>query len=431
VGFLGARSELTPALDALARESLVFERAWTNAPYTLPAHMSLLTGQFPSVHGVVDPSQRASPGRTRLLAEILAERGYATAAFTGGGYMAWCFGFARGFERYGCVDPLLDPASPRIAELIAAAPDVDAESVRADGLGEVIQWLGERKGAPFFLFLHTYAAHEFDPPDEDLLALGYAERSESDSDVRELLSLGAGLAWRSESVQKRRRLHELYAGAVHQADAGVGRVLDALRSLGLFERTLVVVVSDHGKEIGDHDFVGHGHTLYEELLRVPLLVRVPGALPGRVAEPAMLVDIVPTVLAHLDLGLPRGSGGVNLLGPLDAERPLYAEVDAVVAKWALLEGERKTIVTPQGAGSVLEPGAPLEAYDLARDPLERNSFEPAEESVQLLRGMRAALLQEGNALGPPPELHGFSAGLAQELRALGYLGAEPAAARPR
>ena len=421
VGFLGGPPGRTPHLDALALRSWVFERTWTQCSYTLPAHVSLFSGQFPSVHGVHDPAQRVSRERTQLLAEILAQRGYATAAFTGGGFVDPRFGFARGFEVYGTLDPVANLESPRVQAWLEASEELDLEGAAELQVDGVLDWVRGTAGSPFFLFLHTYAAHEFDPPARHLEALGFAPPdAATDEAARSLLSSGQVLGNGPQDRVHLARLEELYAGGVRQADAGVGRLVEGLEGLGLLNRTLIVVTSDHGKELGDHGYVGHGHTLYEELLRIPLLVFDPRRGSGRSDRPAMLVDVLPTVLAGLDLPLPRGVGGHDLFGPEEAGRARFAELAALSTQRALARGNLKTIHRPPGRGGILPPGPEEQSFDLRLDPGEQRPLAPDPDRLEFLLRFHRDLVDQGRALGRAPDLGTLDQGLVGRLRALGY-----------
>jgi arylsulfatase A-like enzyme len=199
---------------------------------------------------------------------------------------------------------------------------------------------------------------------------------------------------------------------VRHADELVGALVAELRAHELMQDTLFVVTSDHGKELGEHGLVGHGHTLYEELLRVPLVVRVPGRSPARIRRPASLVDVVPTVLDVLDLAGPDTLQGTSLLALADGrtgERPLWAEVDNMAVKQALRLGAQKTIFGPLGRDVPFPNEREEESYDLAADPGEHAPLagDPARlarvlEHGRALRELGASLASgalSGTALG--------------------------------
>ncbi len=336
---LGRRRDgqsLTPALDALAGQSAAFSAALANASYTLPSHVSMFTSQRPGEHGVLTVFDELSPDRSANLAEIAARHGFTTAAFTSGGMLNAEFcGIDRGFDRFGEIDPLLTPGDRlrRIAPLrdragynraLAAANRLDRTA---------LPWLRDHRGVPFVLLLHTYLVHNYQPEPE--LAAEFTRtlpptpfKLTGPIAYRKLLNdgwrLGPGLGddrfefvgdGAHEFTPERDLpwVEELYDATVAQADRDVGRILAELDALGLTEKTIVVVTSDHGEEFLEHGDLSHARTLFDEILRVPLLIRVPGAAPRAVAEPVELIDLAPTLLARMGLPVDRRMRGADLL----------------------------------------------------------------------------------------------------------------------
>ena len=424
----------TPRLDAFAADALVFDAAWSNGAYTLPSHMSLFTGQVPSVHGVQGAGLRRDPGRSPLLAEVLAARGWTTAAFTGGGFVNPTFGFGAGFERYGTLDPLVNTGSAKLRADLAGVPNVDLELLQENELAVALDWLEDHADESVFLFLHTYAAHQFDPWPRHADALGLEGELADDARSLELLYNGGEGGTPDEFA----RLLDWYDATVLQADEGVGRLVDTLERLDLVDDTIVIVTSDHGKELGEHGAVGHGHALYEEMVRVPLLVHVPPALaagtpfaPGRSAVPVSLVDLVPTVLEALDVAPWPGLQGRSLLelGPSAPDapvpeawrRPVLAEVDNLAVKFALREGDTKIIWSPLDREAFLPNTVELETFDLGADPLEQASLPADPARLARVRATYDALRAWAAELGAVVEAGLDDPALRADLEALGYV----------
>ncbi|QDU67844.1 sulfatase [Engelhardtia mirabilis] len=415
LGSYGGDPRLSGSFDTLAESSVLFADAWSTAPYTLPAHMSLFSGQYPSVHGVQRPSLRRDRQRTPMLAELLAERGYRTAAFTGGAMLLPVFGFAAGFERYGVLDPWFHEESERVQVLLDAFPGFGPRAEAASGIGAIEAQLDLFEGEPWLLFLHTYAAHEFDPPAKHLAAIdALAGLPADDPDIRLYLANG-----QPPPPPIRERLMQLYDGGVRHADELVGVLMELLRERGEFDNTIVVVLSDHGKEIGEHGVVGHGHTLYEELVEVPLLIHAPGLAPAVSNSPAQLVDVLPSLCGLLGIGVPAGVQGRDLFAKNlpGRDRGLWAEVDGVVTMRARREGSRKLIERLD------EPG--VEAFDLDRDPLELDPGAATPDALARLHAYAEELELVRRSL--PSEAGAASALDAADrarLEALGYMVAE-------
>jgi len=322
----GGRSP-SPNLDRLAAAGVRVEEALSGTSWTLPAHVTLFTGEPELVHGVEQDGQRI-PDELPTLAERLRAAGYRTAGVYSGPYLDPRFGFARGFERYRAgYGPALaaaaEAASAALGKVHAldtgltheARYDVLEANARAEQALEVASHRDSSSHAvtelaleelaatdddarPFFLFAHYFDAH-YDyvppPPFERELDPDYAGTVDGRDFARRLAA--PALAERD-----RAHLRALHAGELAWIDSELGRLLAELERRGLAANTLVVVVSDHGDEFLEHGGLGHRRTLYEEVVAVPLLLRWPGRLPaGEVRRgPRSLAAVAPTVLALLD-----------------------------------------------------------------------------------------------------------------------------------
>jgi arylsulfatase A-like enzyme len=413
----------SPVLDALAREGASFETVVSNAPWTLPAMVGLMTGEYPT-------ARTYQAGLHRSLVAELEAAGFATAAFTEGAFVSRRYGFELGFQEFreheGSVPFLLD--APREA---AQDPDRGIEKT----FGWARQWLAEHAHERrFFLLVHSYEPH-----------VPYRRRTFADGMPRGRLgpTFEAGAAIevkRSEQVPDPTELayiRALYDGGVAACDRALGDLLAELTRLGIAEQTLVVVTSDHGEDLGDRVPPrpgNHGHALYDEQLRVPLILRDPTRRfeVRRVSAQVRLVDVMPTVLDLLGLPAAAGREGRSLLPLLRgdeeeprlawSEIPHHALIDEGV-RWAVRTGSHKLIVTPpaqRGRGE-----ARLELYDLETDAGERSNLAASDpqrraELMQQLRGVSLALNSHGPAVysevsGPPdPQQR-------ERLRSLGYV----------
>ena len=332
----------SPNLDRLAAGGAVLEDAATTTSWTLPSHVSLLTG-LSGVEHAVEESVHSYDGRQPTLAEILRERGYRTAGFYSGPFLAPEFGFARGFDRYvECYGDALARAArtaeARVKERDAAKArgdqraflelykatehaqkalqaashrDVSSAAVTDAALAELdIAAAGD---APFFLFAHYFDPH-YDytpPPEHDVFDPDYDGRIDGvdfyDGPHVAGPARGPGPRERRISDRDLERVLALYEAELAWTDAQVGRLLDRLDELGVADRTLVIVTSDHGDEFFEHGAIGHRRTLYDEVLRVPLIVRLPGTIPAgtRARGLVSIQDVPATVLEAL--GLPASA----------------------------------------------------------------------------------------------------------------------------
>lgn len=292
VGCYGGRVA-TPAIDALAAAGTRFARVFSPASYTLPTHLSLFSGQDPLVHETVASTDPMDPLRTLPLAARLREAGWRTAAFTAGGLVHPRYGFGVGFDRYSIRDP---GGIVGLHRRIGDASDDDAQPGE-DRMQAVLDWLAAGRDVPSFLFLHTYLVHNYRPHQPWLDRIGGGARPSPD----ELAQLRAKAEQaHGPSIE---RLKALYHASVLQADAEiVGRLLAGLEQLGLRERTLIALVSDHGEEFFEHRMIGHGDELWHTLTQVPWIVAGPGVARGAVVEtPVALADVAPTLAGRLGL----------------------------------------------------------------------------------------------------------------------------------
>lgn len=389
LGAYGATSGASPNIDALASAGIVFTDMSANAPYTLPAHATLFSGQFPSVHGVEDRGRLLSPARSPVLARILAAHGYRTQAFAAGGFLTPDFGFHAGFDGFAIVDPLRHPGSSYFAEFRREFPEQSPSTLATvPGVERVRSWLGAHAGEPFFLFLHTYEVHDYDPPPGTTTCAAGGCRSTLD-DHHQLL-----FPRRTEpfpgTPEDRAHLGHLYDAALRHVDAQLGSLFAELERLGLEEHTLIVVTTDHGEELFERGHLQHGKTLYDEILRIPLVLRIPGHAPARIATPAMQVDVAPTLLSALGFPLDPRMQGLDLLERGNAPRPLWAEVDDhFVQKTSLRAEGWKLVHGPLDARVSIPNAREWELYDLGRDPQERE--DAAEREPERLARLQAQL----------------------------------------
>lgn len=364
-----------PSLERLAREGVLFDQATTVAPLTLPAHTSLFTGLLPPNHGVRDNSDAPLANTQTTLAEILRGRGFRTGAFVGSVVLDRDRGLQQGFEQYRGVDG-------------AGGGGPETRQRRADAvMNDAIGWLDTIGEAPFLLWTHLYDAHRpYDPPEPYRSIYG----------------------------------HNLYVGEIAFADSQVGRLLDALDARHLLDRTVVVVTADHGEALGDHGERDHGIFVYDDVLRVPLIIRAPGLRPSRIGEVVRLTDILPTVLGLLRVPSPDVDG-VNLADLMTGRRhdlnlqayseSLYPQRFGWSPLRALRDGRYKLIEAPRP-----------ELYDIEEDPFEqRNIFEGRRALAQEMTA-RLAMVAKGRGSAPTPdERSHVTPELQARLGALGYL----------
>jgi len=417
----GHSRKTTPNLDRLAQSSVVFDHAGSTAPWTLPSHVSFFSAQYPDRHGVIGPASHV-PRDLPWLPRIARNEGYATFAVTGGGYVNSEFGFARGFESYG----VSDPAYPNL-EWATAKGDRAAEELARRALGEkseLLIRLAARSNRPNFAFVHTYAAHNYGAPPAALTEFGVARDAVSklvsfDPTKRDW-DLANPLDATTEQALEDARL--VYDASVVTADALVGEIVAKLEATGRLDRTILVVFSDHGEELGDREGFGHGQSVFQEQIHVPLLIRVPGMAARRIADPVSLVDVAPT-LCEL-LGWPDMDGdGRSLVPLLRGEsldpRPVLARGNRRDTVFRALRGRKEKLI------ETLTPGAePKRAlFELEKDNAETTDVAATRSEVRdKLATLLSRTVADQRAKGSGSGDVSISAELEAQLRQLGYLG---------
>jgi len=396
LGLYGYPLPTSPAIDRLGADAIVFREAIVTAPSTLPSHASLFTGLLTSQHQAETGTRTPLPTSVTTLAEVLSGVGFATAAFTGHGQLDPTFGLDQGFTVY----------ENRAQRSLQEAVD--------DGLA----WVDGLDDERFFLFLHTYDVHApYQPSDEALQRLGPPPDSDLPVVVQQrLIDLLNGGMFGLQAFGPGDAAHvaRSYDGEIVEVDAAVGDLVQGLEDGGLLDRVVLVVTADHGEEFGEHGNVGmHAHSLYDEVLRVPLVVRLPGAaLAGTTVAPQVRsIDVAPTLLDLVGVEFDMGATGSSLL-------PLLAgdERHGRVALASRLRDTGRTFALRTQRWKLLEG----RLFDLGRDPGETVDVADRHPlAVQALSAALADLLALPAVEGAGPvEL---TDALRERLRALGYL----------
>ena len=413
-GRAGDPRGLTPRLDALAEEGAWFPRALAAASWTRPSLASIFTGLHPGAHGVED-GHDALPPELPTIPQLLSAAGMTCLAVSANANGGPAFGFDRGFDRFRV--PLERRGYP---DDFAKIP---GDVVVAKGL-ELLAEVGDQES--FFLFLHL-----LDPHDPYLEHPGLLNTPEPDGrfqgarqDLRRMDAEDPSAV----TEQDRDRVRWLYSGEVRFADECIGRLLDALAARGWLEDTLVVITSDHGEELWNHGRRGHGHSLYQELVHVPMILRYPPALGlgGRsVASMAHHVDLMPTILNYCGVPVPEGLPGRDLR-PAVADAARASGPGYVVSQLNHF-GVTLECVTDFSLKRIMDPTSAQEAlFDLRVDGGEQHPLpDPAAAGAAALRQFHAAILEQirrSRAEGVRPARPELGADVRAELAGLGYAG---------
>jgi arylsulfatase A-like enzyme len=408
LGCYGATPSPTPALDALAREGTLFEDVVAPSPWTLPSVTSVFTGRYPREHGVVtgDDPVAGELGSACLAATVptlasLAQRaGVTTFGLTANPLVGSDTGLSVGFEYFEC-PPAKDPARGWFS-----GHEVNARFARwADRIGD----------RRFFAYLHYMEVHS---PYTKPNAVPHPPEVHPDVRTGEASRFSRRLlrGERGPTPVELAHLRRLYVHAVAGWDRMLDDLLRRLDDLGLRERTLVVVTADHGEEFLEHGHLAHGKQLFEESIRVPLVLAGPGVPRGRRRDPAQLVDLLPTLGRVLGAPLPAGLPGVDLLSTTDApSRAAFAE-----ARRGILFGENESALAMVREppwkllwAPTLERAALFHLHD---DPAERTDRGPTDAAYDRLLATARRYWQRR----PPEDARGASPAVVEKLKMLGY-----------
>lgn len=439
----------SPNVDALARDGIVFENHISASPWTTPSHMSLFTSLYPTAHGVTQSFEELvsnvlgrgtfntlGEGLTTL-SEVLQAEGYATAAFTGGGPMDPGIGFGRGFASY-------DTSMYKIDEV---------------NMGAVLSWIRQNSGTPFFLFWHSFEVHapylhtdfleQVLSPEQttpisrkfDQLREGLVDSSPELMERQGLIA-AASRFLRQSGAMNREVTEALYDGGIVSFDRYLGELVQLLRDVGLYDRSLIIVTSDHGEEFADHSrliFDAHGHSVYEELVRVPLIIKLPDQRHAGTRIDAVVrnIDVMPTVLRELSIS-PRVNHMQGMpLQPLwessqpSSPRLAFSEALAAGLEMKSVRTRRHKYILSIGPEDVSKrgrhfiPERPMrrELFDLLEDPKERRNLletegrDVAELTSVLDQELRAYASQPREAVGEVE----LEESTIERLRELGYI----------
>lgn len=432
VGAYGSQARHTPTVDAIAAEGVVFERAIAQSPWTQPSMASLLCSRYPTAHKVLRFVPLKSDG-TRVSskiavlssalhtqAELLHERGYATAGFVANPLMLADYGFAQGFDHY----------------------DTSFANNRTPGNvvnDAALAWLESRDlSKPFFLYLHYMDVHgpyEAGPEFLDELLDEVDRRpekhrlSQQDLDrltyLRKLPRVRTNEARHARLALYREYWVARYDAGVREFDHHLANLRSGLQAAGVWEDAYVIITSDHGESLCEHGYWKHGWTMFDTELHVPMILRWPGAIPlgRRVAETVRLIDLLPTVLDQLRLPVPNGAQGRSLTGLISgAGQPTSI---AALAEAVKMGPERKALYLDDWKLIVNTQTSARRLFRLADDPNELNDLSSQFPDVtgRLLRELTTQLAASSKlAEAVDSTLTPASREQIERLKALGYIG---------
>jgi arylsulfatase A-like enzyme len=418
----------TPAIDAFARESIRFEQARSPAPWTLPAMCSMLTGLAPAVHLAVS-AESVLPKGVTTLAERLRAAGYRTAALGRNSFLHPRARLNRGFDEYSFYPRLWSgtPIGSAILDWFRDEPVPD-EPLASDLTRLAGAWLETHRAEPFFLWLHYFDPHQpYEPPRE------YAPQGEPPYGMGRRFAVPISevrAGHFTPDLEQRAWIRGLYDGEVRSVDASLARLFQNLKDLGLYDDSLIVLTSDHGEELWEHDSFEHGHSLYDELLRVPLIVKVPKVASRTDGHLVSTESVTPTILALC--GVPSDPSESSSLALLDAAGE-YAilsgqHVGSFVFAGGLLANENRTAVIVDDFKYIKRAITEREeVFNLKTDPAELDPTPVPGFDIEQPRVLLTIHLQHAAELRQKlgilkPDTTGLDEATQRDLRSMGYLG---------
>lgn len=420
-----------PNLDQFSRQSVRYANAYSSASWTLPAHASLLTGLYPDRHGLTTGPWASSNGKGEhlqlsqtiwTLANSLRQGGYQTVAFTDEVFVSSRFGLDTGFDRYD------KKANSTFGRSLKVPRDGRRSRVAGAALFDrAIALLSERQSdsPPLFLFLHTYAVHDYSVKRSwDTRDLGH----EGKEDYYYQCLIGAQTC----TDEDWKWLSSLYTAELVHLDKGFGRLLDAIETTGQRDKSIIILVSDHGEGFDPElQRISHGGRLHEDLVRIPVLVQAPGGKAGVRHAPISLVDIAPTILELVGLTAPGDVDGRAFTESLYRDgdvqpRTLFAMEHAYWWKDGTRQRSEKIRKKPvslaviEGDTWYIRGVTGEQLYDMKTDPAQLNNQAALITHIQQLEDLRATAGRRGTVTKDqrllPEDQH-----LMEQLRSLGYL----------
>ncbi len=411
----------TPAIDRFVSEGALFERAQSPENWTKPAVASVLTSLHPATHNTKQDASKL-PRSALMLSEVYKKAGFKTASFIANGYVSNAFGFDQGWDHY--------------TNYIRERRNTNASNV----FGEAQSWIRKNKDGRFFVYIQTIDPHvPYDPPDDFLKMYDAKPYSGQVQNRRTHLMLDEAKKNPKKykfTARDKERIEALHDGEISYHDAHFDKFLAMLDELGLSENTIVVVTSDHGEEFQEHGSWGHGHSVYQELLGVPLLFRWPGVIPAnlRIEPVVSTMDIGPTVLEATGVPIPEVFEGRSLLGFMGGDWPLGPYVafsDFLDHRRVIRGGDWKLIIRGNLSQVMFDLGDDYweqEELDGRAHPIPQRylrtlhgQFLGASDRGQWLAGTTGAAAPKK---GLEEEKQQMTPELCKQLVALGYISAE-------
>jgi len=415
LGCYGNSEGLTPNIDRFAEDSVRFEYAYSHAPWTLPSVASLYTSRHPMKHGAGGDinSFTILPDSAQTLAEILRDAGAKTAAVVNVSFLTKTFGLHQGFGTMN--------VGREVGNEVCRTADQTTDAA--------LTWLSQNGKKRFFLVVHYFDPHLiYDPPKE--YRMRFADAVDRDTEGTLFGSRQQMLAFRSGKLKLDeplvRRLEKLHNAEIAFVDAQIGRLLSTLAEMKISDETVIVITSDHGEEFWDHGGFEHGHTLYHELLHVPLILHIPSGVDTRSIElkgktvslPFRHIDVAPTLCQLVGLETPDDFDGmaIDITSPdTEPTRPVLAQGNMWGPAGVSYQYDGHKVIQEASPGSTL-------LFDITDDPMEtRDISQASPELTEKMVSLMNRLLDEQRHANAETDKALLTETEKERLRSLGYM----------
>lgn len=380
----GSKEVSTPNIDRVAEDGFLFTQAYSPAPWTLPAFSSIMTGVNPLVHKTTDSKSRL-PETFTTIAEYLADSGYKTSAIGTNVFLHSEYNIDQGFMEYNFFPKrkeLVDSFGGAFIR-VAFPSHFRTDASTSDLTDLSINWINNNRDKDFFLWLHYYDPHiPYTPPME------YIVEDDSQSTVGNDFQSAGPIrgGYYSPDLAERKRIRQLYDAEVRYVDDSLGRLLETLEELDLYKDSLIIITSDHGEEFWEHGGFEHGHTLYNELINVPLIIKLPDNKHGNVIDiPVTTQSLMPTILELSDIQFENGSYLASSLVPLLENRPSDYEVRPIISSSLLYYEDREAAVFDESKYIRTIITDQEEIYNLTKDPKEQSPLSNSQVSDKIFQ----------------------------------------------
>ena len=419
LGCYGYKRSTSPRLDALAREGVLFKNCYSQSSWTKPSVSSILTSLYPSRHGTTLHTH-ALPEDLVTLAEILDDEGYINYGYVANPNLKKIFNFDQGFyffddllmrdKLYNAVLRQLRQKPPYFLRIVKRKFDHNDYDNAELANARIIPWLNKYKDQNFLMYIHYMDPHApLSPPPPYNTIFDYVEGDDNS------------------------RAISLYDGEIRFVDEQLNKIIEILKSEKIFSKTMMIITSDHGRAFGEHNYYGHGATIYQEQLKVPLIIKYPGNSPaGRVVEGQVRsIDIMPTILEVLDIVIDLPLEGTSLSSLITTEtredicEDIYIEenlANTYILNGVIKNNEWKYILTEKSEFRDIEKDGREELYNLRKDPEELNNLADLEPQVLgRIRDLLRSFKERGRENAPMTSQVELDRETTRQLRSLGYL----------